>query len=161
VQDAINGVFSYSIQARAPDVTLNHLGRAVFPAIGSLSDAERHLTHAVNIAPGLFMQLLPDSVIAVSWSPLGASSIRVKRHRLYPQTTLDRDDFVALHALETEATRAFVAQDEFALDRVQIGLQSRYAPRGPVSPKERVIFNFNRWLVDRYRAADAAARRSA
>ena len=104
------------------------------------------------------MQLLPDSVIAVSWSPASPSSIRVKRHRLYPQATLDRDDFVALHALETVAIRDFVAQDEFALDRVQVGLQSRYAPRGPVSPKERLIFNFNRWLVDRYRAADAAAR---
>ncbi len=157
-QDAVNGVFSYSIQARALDVTLNHLGRSVFPAIGSLDDAGRHLTHAVTIAPGLFMQLLPDSVIAVSWSPASASSIRVKRHRLYPQSTLDRADFVALHALETAATREFVAQDEFALDRVQVGLQSRYAPRGPISPKERLIFNFNRWLVDRYRAADAAAR---
>ena len=157
-QDAINGVFSYSIQARAPDVTLNHLGRSIFPAIGSLDDAQRHLTHAVTIAPGLFMQLLPDSVIAVSWSPSGPSSIRVKRHRLYPQATLDRDDFIALHALETVAIRDFVAQDEFALDRVQVGLQSRYAPRGPVSPKERLIFNFNRWLVDRYRVADAAAR---
>ena len=157
-QDAVNGVFSYSIQAREPDVTLNHLGRSVFPAIGSLDDAGRHLTHAVTIAPGLFMQLLPDSVIAVSWSPVSPSSIRIKRHRLYPQATLDRDDFVALHELETVAIRDFVAQDEFALDRVQVGLQSRYAPRGPISPKERLIFNFNRWLVDRYRAADAAAR---
>jgi len=94
----------------------------------------------------------------VSWSPVSPASIRVKRHRLYPQATLDRDDFVALHALETVAIRDFVAQDEFALDRVQVGLQSRYAPRGPVSPKERLIFNFNRWLVDRYRVADAAAR---
>jgi hypothetical protein len=67
---------------------------------------------------------------------------------------------VTLHALETAATREFVAQDEFALDRVQIGLQSRYAPRGPVSARERLIFNFNRWLVDRYRAADAAAQRA-
>jgi phenylpropionate dioxygenase-like ring-hydroxylating dioxygenase large terminal subunit len=159
VQDPVNGVFSYSIQARAPDVTLNHLGRAVFPAIASLNDAQRHMTHAVTIAPGLFMQLLPDSVIAVSWSPVSPSSIRIKRHRLYPQATLDRDDFVTQHALESAATREFVAQDEFALDRVQVGLQSRYAPRGPLSPKERVIFNFNRWLVDRYRAADAAARR--
>jgi phenylpropionate dioxygenase-like ring-hydroxylating dioxygenase large terminal subunit len=160
IQDAVNGVFSYSIQARSRDVTLNHLGRAVFPAIGSLNGAQRQMTHALTIAPGLFMQLLPDSVIAVSWSPVSPSSIRIKRHRLYPQATLDRDDFVTLHALETAATREFVSQDEFALDRVQVGLQSRYAPRGPVSAKERVIFNFNRWLVDRYRVADEAARRS-
>ena len=74
----------------------------MFPAIGSLDDAGRHLTHAVTIAPGLFMQLLPDSVIAVSWSPASASSIRVKRHRLYPQATLDRDDFVELHTLKRQ-----------------------------------------------------------
>jgi phenylpropionate dioxygenase-like ring-hydroxylating dioxygenase large terminal subunit len=156
--DPVNGVFSYSIRARAPDVTLNHLGRAVFPAIETLGDEQRRITHAVTIAPGLFMQLLPDCVIAVSWSPSGPSSVGVKRHRLYPATTLERDDFVELHALETTAAREFVAQDEFALDRVQVGLQSRYAPRGPVSRKERLIFGFNTWLVERYRNADRKAR---
>ena len=96
-----NGVFSYSIQARAPDVDAEPPRPLSVPRDRLADDAQRHLTHAVTIAPGLFMQLLPDSVIAVSWSPASPSSIRVKRHRLYPQATLDRDDFVTLHALET------------------------------------------------------------
>ena len=50
--------------------------------------------------------------------------------------------------------REFVEQDLFAFERVQRGLESRFAPRGPISSREQVMVAFNRWLVDRYVAAD-------
>ncbi len=49
-------------------------------------------------------------------------------------------------------------QDEYAFERVQAGLNSMFAPRGPIAPKEPVLVGFNHWLVDRYRRTDAAAR---
>jgi len=52
--------------------------------------------------------------------------------------------------------RTFVGQDEYAFALVQHGLRSRYAPRGPVAQREQVIIGVNRWLLERYRAADAA-----
>ena len=133
-QDAITAS-SATVQARATDVTLNHLGRSVFPAIelarrrraspDACGDDRAGAVHAVAARQRDRRELVAS----------GPSSIRVKRHRLYPQSTLDRDDFVELHALETAADRDFVAQDEFALDRVQVGLQSRYAPRGAHFPE--------------------------
>jgi hypothetical protein len=82
--------------------------------------------------------------------------VRTKRHRLYPPATLAREDFVELHRAETASVREFVEQDLFAFAGVQQGLRSRFAPRGPISSREQVMVGFNRWLVDRYRATDAA-----
>jgi hypothetical protein len=158
VCDEEAGIFNYHMRGREIDVTLNHVGRTIFPPIEGLSDEQRWVTHSIVIAPGMFMQLLPDSVIAVSWSPTGPTSVRTKRHRLYPQATLEREDFVERHREESLAVREFVEQDLWAFERVQRGLRSRFAPRGPISSRERVMVGFNRWLVDRYRAADAAAR---
>jgi hypothetical protein len=103
------------------------------------------------------MQLMPDSVIAVSWMPTGPRSVLTKRHRLYPQSTLDRPDFVERHRDELKAQREFVEQDLYAFERVQRGLDSRFAPRGPISAREQVMIAFNRWLVERYAAADERA----
>jgi phenylpropionate dioxygenase-like ring-hydroxylating dioxygenase large terminal subunit len=153
VCDHTSGIFNYHLRGRSIDVTLNHLGRAVFPPIATLGEEQRWVLQSIVIAPGLFLQLLPDSVIAVSWNPTGPASVRTKRHRLYPQSTLDRDDFVELHRQEQVAVREFVEQDLFAFERVQQGLRSRWAPRGPISSREQVMVAFNRWLVDRYRAA--------
>jgi phenylpropionate dioxygenase-like ring-hydroxylating dioxygenase large terminal subunit len=161
VCDEDAGIFDYHMRGREIDVTLNHVGRTIFPPIEGLSEEQRWVTHSIVIAPGLFMQLLPDSVIAVSWSPTGPTSVRTKRHRLYPQSTLERDDFVERHREESLAVREFVEQDLWAFERVQRGLKSRFAPRGPISSRERVMVGFNRWLVDRYRAADARAREGA
>jgi phenylpropionate dioxygenase-like ring-hydroxylating dioxygenase large terminal subunit len=152
------GVFDYHMRSRVMDVTLNHTGTAVFPLIEGLGEAERWTTHSLLVAPSLFMQLLPDSVIAVTWTPTGPRSVRVKRHRLYPQSTLDRADFREVHAKEQVAVREFVEQDLHAFAGVQRGLRSRFAPRGPISGREQVMVAFNRWLVDRYRQADEEAR---
>jgi phenylpropionate dioxygenase-like ring-hydroxylating dioxygenase large terminal subunit len=153
--DPERGIFNYRMRSRVPDVTLNHTGTAIFPIIEGLAEEQRWTTNSIVIAPNVFMQLLPDSVIAVCWSPTGPTSVRVKRHRLYPPATLERDDFQEIHAEEETAVREFVEQDLYAFARVQRGLQSRFAPRGPISAREQAMVGFNRWLVDRYRRAAA------
>ena len=161
LSDPQAGIFDYHMRGRDIDVTLNHVGRSIFPPIEGLAEEQRWVTHSIVIAPGLFLQLLPDSVIAVGWVPTGVSGVRTKRHRLYPQATLDRDDFVERHAQESAAVREFVEQDLYVFERVQRGLRSRFAPRGPISPREEVMVGFNRWLVDRYRRAHSRAPRTA
>ena len=44
----------------------------------------------------------------------------------------------------------FVEQDQDATARVQLGLRSRFAPRGRYSWQEESHIQFNRWLVKRY-----------
>jgi hypothetical protein len=98
----------------------------------------------------------PDGDISLTYRPTGPTSMRVKRHRLYPQETLARPDLVERHAEETAAVRTFVGQDGYAFALVQHGLSSWFAPRGPVANREQVLTGFNRWLVDRYRATEQA-----
>jgi phenylpropionate dioxygenase-like ring-hydroxylating dioxygenase large terminal subunit len=158
VDDAEAGVWAFGLRSKTPDPTINQHGRAIFPPIPGLSENQRYMTYAITIAPNVFIALMADSVIILNWMPLGPQSMKVKRHRLYPQSTLDRPEFDQVHRDETAATREFVGQDEYAFERVQTGLNSGFAPRGPISPKEPVLVGFNQWLVDRYRRADAAAR---
>lgn len=155
--DSTNGVFAYSMRGKEIDVTVNHLGKAVFPPIEGLTEEQRWTTHSIVIGPTIFMQLLPDSVLSVSWTPTGPNSIRVKRHRLYPQSTLDREDFLDIHKTENDGLVDFVNQDLHAFAGVQAGMHSRFAPRGPISAREQVMVSYNRWLVDRYIAAESTA----
>lgn len=157
VMDPENGVFHFELHNREIDVTLNHLGRAVFGPIPTLTEEQRWITHTVTIAPGVLLVLMPDSVIALSYRPTGPTSMRVKRHRLYPQATLARPDFAELHREESAAIRTFVGQDEYAFALVQDGLRSRFAPRGPIASREQVLIGMNHWLMARYRAASEAA----
>ena len=157
VNDAEAGVFAFSMRTKVRDLTLNHLGHAVFPVLESLPDAQRWMSYSIIIAPNVFMQLMADSVILLSWLPTGPTTMRSKRHRLYPESTLRRPDFHDVHKLELEAIRYFVGQDDMAFARVQTGLQSDYAPRGPITAREPVLLGLNKWLVERYRRADRAA----
>jgi phenylpropionate dioxygenase-like ring-hydroxylating dioxygenase large terminal subunit len=153
VMEPGNGLFHFELRNRAIDVTLNHVGRALLGPIPGLTEAQRWITHTVAIAPGVLLVLMPDSVIALGYRPTGPTSMRVKRHRLYPQATLAHPRFAAVHREESVAVRTFVGQDEDAFALVQQGLASRFAPRGPIAAREQVLVGMNRWLLDRYRAA--------
>lgn len=157
IHDDTTGVFAFEMRSHVIDATVNHLGQAIFPPIASLSEQQRWEQYSIVIAPNVFMQLMPDCVILLSWWPTGAKSMRVKRHRLYPQETLARDDFVERHKEESLAARYFVGQDDYAFAGVQKGLESIYAPRGPLSTREFVINGMTKWIVERYREADKAA----
>jgi phenylpropionate dioxygenase-like ring-hydroxylating dioxygenase large terminal subunit len=154
--DPKQGVFTFSMRAKFIDSTLNHVGRAIFPAILTLSEEDRWTSRSIVIAPNVFMQLMPDSVIILCWVATGAQTMQVKRHRLYPPATLARPDFLARHAEERSAARLFVEQDDVAFQGVQIGLNSVFAPRGPISSREPVLAGLNQWLLARYRSAAPA-----
>jgi phenylpropionate dioxygenase-like ring-hydroxylating dioxygenase large terminal subunit len=150
------GVFHFELHNRDLDVTLNHLGRAIFDPIPGLTEDQRRVTQTISIAPGVLLILMPDSTIALSYFPTGPTSMRVKRHRLYPQATLSRPDFRERHAEESIAVRTFVSQDEHAFALVQRGLKSTFAPRGPIAPREQILVGMNHWLLTRYRTATAS-----
>jgi phenylpropionate dioxygenase-like ring-hydroxylating dioxygenase large terminal subunit len=153
IMDAERGVFQFELRNLDIDVTLNHVGKAIFDPIPGLTEEQRWVTQTIILAPGVLLVCMPDSVIALGYRPTGPTSMRVKRHRLYPQETLARPDFAERHAEELAAVRTFVGQDEYAFARVQQGLESTFAPRGPVAGREQVLIGMNKWLIDRYRAA--------
>ena len=148
---------AFELRSTLLDPTINQHGRAILPHIPSLSTEQRSLTYGVTIAPNVFMALMADSVVMLSWLPSGPTSMKVKRHRLYPPSTLAAPGFDEIHRTEGPATREFVGQDDYAFERVQIGLRSKFAPRGPIAPREPVLIGLTNWLIERYRRADQAA----
>lgn len=158
VQDAENGVFSFELPNKEIDVTLNHLGKAIWDPIPTLTEAQRWSSHGVTIAPNVLLFPMPDSVIVLAFYATGPTSMRLKRHRLYPVETLARPDFVERHREESVAARYFVSQDDEAFHLVQRGLGSDFAPRGPIAPREQTIVGYTRWLIDRYREAGLSRR---
>lgn len=154
VEEPDNGAFAFSLRTRTIDHTLNHTGRAIFPAISTLPEAQRWLSYSIVIAPNVFMQLMSDCVILLCWFPCGPQSMQMKRFRLYPEATLELPDFIEKRGPERVAARHFVSQDDFAFERIQKGLRSHFAPRGPVSTQEPILTGFNKWLLDRYLACE-------
>jgi len=157
VTDTPNGVWAFELRSKELDPTINQHGRAILPHIPSLSPEQRYITYGVTVAPNVFIALMADSVVMLSWLPSGPTSMKLKRHRLYPQSTLAAPDFDELHRTEGPATREFVGQDNYAFERVQIGLRSKFAPRGPIAPREPVLIGLTNWLVERYRRAEQGA----
>ncbi len=157
VNEPDNGAFAFSLRTKAIDHTLNHLGKAVLPPVPTLSEEQRWLSYSIVIAPNIFMQLMSDCVILLCWFPKRAQSMRMKRFRMYPQSTLHLPDFLAQRAPERVAARYFVSQDDVAFESVQQGLRSHFAPRGPIASGEPILSGFNRWLIDRYRAMERQA----
>ena len=155
--DTPNGVWAFELRSKQLDPTINQHGRAILPPIPSLSTEQRSITYGVTIAPNVFMALMADSVVMLTWLPSGPTSMRVKRHRLYPPSTLAAPEFDEIHRTEGPATREFAGQDDYAFERVQIGLRSKFAPRGPIAPREPVLIGITNWLIERYRRADQRA----
>jgi hypothetical protein len=154
VNDPNAGAFAFAVPSKVQNHTFNHLGEAVFPRIETLTDEEAATNLSIVIAPNIFMSLMSDSVLLLIWTPTGPTSMSAKRHRLYPRSTLQRVDFLEVQKIESQAIRYFVGQDDEAFRRVQEGLKSQFAPRGPISGREPILTGLNQWLVDRYRAAD-------
>lgn len=151
------GVFSYCMRTKNKDNTLNHTGQAILPPISSLSEEDRWMSISINIAPNIFMQLMADAVILLMWFPSSAETMFIKRHRLYPESTLALPDFLKIREPERAAARYFVGQDDEAFERVQRGLRSQFAVRGPIGEREMVLPGFNSWLLDRYHDAESRA----
>jgi hypothetical protein len=63
---------------------------------------------------------------------------------------MDNPLFNDLLQINNSGVAEIVAQDLHVDELVQVGLRSRYAPRGRYSWQEGAQRQFNVWLVDRY-----------
>jgi hypothetical protein len=66
--------------------------------------------------------------------------------------------FDARMAMNMSAAMEITAQDLHVDELVQIGLQSKFAPRGRYSWQEQAQRDLNVWLVERYRRAWARSK---
>ncbi|MEX2453644.1 MAG: aromatic ring-hydroxylating dioxygenase subunit alpha [Rhodospirillaceae bacterium] len=138
---------------------------AAFPAIETLSPAQRsHVTFAL-IPPGMTLIFAPGNVAYQLITPVGVTETYASNDRvtaggwLVPRATFERADFAERTAAVREGGRKIWLQDIPVNLGVQAGKHSRFAPDGAhYTALETTLVQFNAWLLRSYLAArDAAA----
>ena len=136
-----------------PDASFNATQRALLPVFPTLGDAERHRMVFANIPPTLSLVLTSDMIIYMILRPDGPESHLLDQGVLVAPDAMKDPLFSHRMAMNMSAAMEIVAQDLHVDALVQVGLRSRFAPRGRYSWQEGAQRAFNSWLVPRYRAA--------
>jgi phenylpropionate dioxygenase-like ring-hydroxylating dioxygenase large terminal subunit len=137
------------------DAALNPTYRPYLPVIETLSDEQRSRFGFATVPPNLMLGWESDFVFWFLVLPTGAGSIDMRWGYLVPPSTHDLSVFDQLIDLVHTGIEGYNAQDLPMAEMMQVGLGSRFAPRGRYSHEEEVLARFNRWLLARYRRAEA------
>jgi phenylpropionate dioxygenase-like ring-hydroxylating dioxygenase large terminal subunit len=139
------------------DGGFNATHRVIMPVFPDLTDEQRTYSTFALMPPTLCFGTAPDQCFFFLVRPKTANTIDVEIGYLFHPSALDDPLFEHKLTLSDAGVQVFVKQDQDATTKVQVGLRSRFAPRGRYSWQEESHVNFNRWLVQRYKARWAAA----
>ena len=121
----------------------------LLPPLPGLSAEQRAQTMIAGVFPMFFIAVAPDSASWFQWHPTGPTSHHVDIHVLVPPASLEAPDFERRIAAQLEALRGIQAEDARTNAGVQRGLESRSAAPGRLSPMERPLWQFQRYLAER------------
>lgn len=134
------------------DASFNATQRAVLPVFPGLSDEARMRMTFANIPPTLSLVMMSDMVIYLILRPTGPESLEMDTGFLFAPGAMADPAFDHKLDMNIRASGHIIAQDLHVDGLVQVGLRSRFAPRGRYSWQEGAQGQFNKWLVHRYRA---------
>jgi len=132
---------------------------AAFPAIATLSPAQRKRLTFVLIPPSMTLIFAPGAVSYQLITPVGAEATLASNDRvtsggwLLPRSTYERGDFAERAALVREGAKKIWLQDVPVNLGIQAGKKSRFMPEGHYVPLETTLVQFNAWLLRAYRSA--------
>jgi phenylpropionate dioxygenase-like ring-hydroxylating dioxygenase large terminal subunit len=158
--DLVNGIFAYDLIGPFPDASPTRTGRALQPILPDLTEHQRQRLAYISVVPNLLIVGLPDKVKCFIWLPSSANQSQYGVVWLYPRATVAAPDFRVQWEKERADLYPVMEEDYAGWRRYQIGVRSRFAPRGRLSPLEKMMGRHQDWLIDRYRRADAARRAS-
>ena len=136
-----------------PDGGFNPTFKALFPPLPGTTMEERQRVVFALVAPSLLMGFQSDSAFWFYVDPTGPTTHALSMAYIFPASTVDLPDFGETLEEAIAGVSNFNRQDMPTNVSVQLGMRSRYAPRGRYSWQEGVLARFNSWLVDRYEAA--------
>ena len=139
------------------DGGFNATHRVIMEVFPDLTEEERTRSTFALMPPTLCFGTAPDQCFFFLIRPTGPETIDVEIGYIFHPSALDDPLFDQKMALSDAGVQVFVDQDQDATTKVQRGLRSRFAPRGRYSRQEESHIQFNRWLVQRYRASGVAA----
>ena len=134
------------------DGGFNATTKALMPIFPLLTEEERMRSTFALMPPTLCFGTAPDQAFFFIVRPKTASTIDLEIGYLLHPSALEHPMFDHLLAMSDAGVQVFVRQDQDATTKVQRGMQSRFAARGRYSWQEESHVQFNRWLVQHYRA---------
>ena len=133
------------------DASFNLTREPLFPVFPHLSDEDRWHWNFALVPPMLALAIVPDQVAYFTVFPRGANGISIRIGYLFHPEVVEMPMFDVRMAQAKADVDNFNGADIHADTMVQVGLRSRFAPRGPYSWQEATLQQINRWLVKRYR----------
>jgi phenylpropionate dioxygenase-like ring-hydroxylating dioxygenase large terminal subunit len=133
------------------DASFNPTLRAVLPPFAKLTDDER--THGVFVLfpPSLALAIQPDQIVYFIINPRGPAEIQIFIGWLLDPAAPEDPMFGRLFdQIVKPGVMNFVVDDIRVDTMIQIGLHSRFGPRGRYSWQQESQSQLNRWLVTRY-----------
>ena len=134
------------------DGGFNATHRVIMPVYPDLTEEERSRSTFAPVPPTLCFGTAPDQCFFFLVRPKTAQTIDVEIGYIFHPSALEDPLFEEKVILSDAGVQVFVHQDQDATTKVQMGLNSRFAPRGRYSWQEESHVQFNRWLTQRYRA---------
>jgi phenylpropionate dioxygenase-like ring-hydroxylating dioxygenase large terminal subunit len=126
-------------------------GRPTFPVLPGLPEENRGFFLFVAIPPAMFAAVRPDGVKLFRILPQGADRTTLTINFLFPRSTLELNEFPRLMDRQRQLIDLLDRPDIASNSAVHKGLRSMHAPRGPYSPQEASLPQFNAWVLERYR----------
>jgi phenylpropionate dioxygenase-like ring-hydroxylating dioxygenase large terminal subunit len=139
------------------DVGFNALQKAVLPIFPKLTTEERNRVVFVNLPPTLSLVVLSDFVLYLILYADSAGAHRMHMGYLVKPGAMEEPLFDARMEMNMSAAGEITSQDLHVDELVQLGLNSKFAPRGRYSWQEQAQRDLNVWLVQRYRRQWEAA----
>lgn len=155
--DVDRGLVSYNLISPHKDAAPTHTGSILQPPMDGLTDEERAQLTYVTVAPNLLIVAMPDKVKYFIWLPTSATTSLYGVSWMYPESTLQRNDFQENFKQEHDDLWPVMEEDVYAWRACQEGFKSQHATRGRLTSDEKVIQRLQNWLIDKYRAEDQAA----
>jgi phenylpropionate dioxygenase-like ring-hydroxylating dioxygenase large terminal subunit len=136
---------------KVPDASFNPTLKALLPVFPKLTVEERNRVLFVNVPPSLSLVMNVDMVLYLIIYGEDADHHSMGIGSLVAPGALEDPMFDRLMKINQDSVAEIVAQDQHVDELVQVGLKSKFAPRGRYSWQEGAQRQFNLWLVDRYR----------
>jgi phenylpropionate dioxygenase-like ring-hydroxylating dioxygenase large terminal subunit len=139
--------------------------KAMFPAIKTLSPAQRKRLTFALLPPSMTLVFAPGAIAYQLVTPLGVTATVATNDRvtaggwLLPKSTVELPDFKERTATVQKGARKIWLQDIPVNLGVQSGKGSRFMPtidEDLYNPLETTLLQFNTWLIRSYRAGMAA-----
>ncbi|MBS0411328.1 MAG: aromatic ring-hydroxylating dioxygenase subunit alpha, partial [Proteobacteria bacterium] len=133
-----------------PDASFNATQKALLPIFPGLGEVERNRMLFANMPPTLSLVIMSDMVIYLIVRATGPETHEMDTGVLVAPGAMEDEAFEHRMNMNMAAAYEIIAQDMHVDELVQIGLRSRFAPRGRYSWQEGAQRAFNGWLTPRY-----------